>query len=67
MDAMPDVMRFFHPVLPARDLHKGPVLVQIAGRRYALWRDAAGNPAAVADACPHRNAPLSAGRVRPGG
>jgi phenylpropionate dioxygenase-like ring-hydroxylating dioxygenase large terminal subunit len=67
MEQMTDVTRYFHPVLAARKLQRGPVPVQIAGHRYALWRDASGRPAAVADACPHRNAPLSRGRVRPDG
>lgn len=39
MDKMPDATRFFHPVLVARKLKKGPVRLEIAGRRYALWRE----------------------------
>ena len=62
-----DPIRYFHPVLPARALGKSPQAVTIAGRRYALWRDGSGRPAAVADACPHRNASLSRGRVRADG
>ena len=42
-------------------------MVSIACRRIVLWRDASGTPCAVPDACPHRNAPLSLGRVRPDG
>ncbi len=61
------VMRFFHPVAPSRSLKKGPVRVQIAGQKFALWRDGSDRAAAVADACPHRKAPLSQGRVRPDG
>jgi phenylpropionate dioxygenase-like ring-hydroxylating dioxygenase large terminal subunit len=64
---LPDVTRYFHPILAARDLAQKPKRVVIAGRRYALWRDAAGRAAAVDDACPHRLAPLSLGRVRPDG
>lgn len=67
MSSLPDVTRFFHPVLEARQLGGGPVGVSIAGRRFALWRDGSGRPAAVADECPHRRAPLSRGRVRPDG
>ena len=63
----PSLTRFFHPVLPARKLGKGPKLVVLGGERFALWRDASGKACAVADACPHRNAPLSLGRVRPDG
>ncbi|MDC0707540.1 Rieske 2Fe-2S domain-containing protein [Stigmatella sp. ncwal1] len=63
MDAMPDVTRFFHPVLPAHALKKKPLRTELAGRAYALFRDGTGKAAALADACPHRFAPLSAGRV----
>ncbi|XXF77311.1 aromatic ring-hydroxylating dioxygenase subunit alpha [Myxococcaceae bacterium GXIMD 01537] len=68
MEPTPDVIdRFFHPVLAARDLKKTPVRVEVAGRAYVLFRDGAGKPAALADACPHRFAPLSKGKVRPDG
>ena len=67
MAPLPDVTRFFHPILPSKKLDRGPVLVQLAGRRYALFRDGSGKPALLADACPHRFAPLSLGRVRPDG
>jgi phenylpropionate dioxygenase-like ring-hydroxylating dioxygenase large terminal subunit len=63
----PSLTRFFHPVLPSRQLGKGPKLVVLNGERFALWRDANGKPCAVADACPHRNAPLSLGRVKSDG
>jgi phenylpropionate dioxygenase-like ring-hydroxylating dioxygenase large terminal subunit len=65
--SLPDISRFFHPVLPAKNLKRRPVRVDIAGRRYALFRDADGRAAAVDDMCPHRAAPLSIGRVRPDG
>lgn len=64
---MPDVIRFFHPVLEARALNPGPVQIELAERKYALFRDASGRPAALRDACPHRLAPLSMGKVRPDG
>jgi phenylpropionate dioxygenase-like ring-hydroxylating dioxygenase large terminal subunit len=67
MEPTPDVVRHFHPVLPSRALGKQPVRVELAGRAYALFRDAAGRPAALLDACPHRFAPLSKGQVRPDG
>src|SRR5438105_12487392 len=65
---MPSLTRFFHPVLPSSALRGDrPAGVRIGGRGFALFRDAAGAPAAVADLCPHRNASLSgAGRVRDG-
>lgn len=67
MTPLPDLTRFFHPILPAKKLGRGPVKIQLAGRAYALFRDAQGKPALLADACPHRLAPLSLGRVRPDG
>ncbi|MFL5351389.1 Rieske 2Fe-2S domain-containing protein [Archangium sp.] len=63
MEPLPDVTRFFHPVLSARELKDKPVRVELAGRAYVLFRDAERRPAALADACPHRFAPLSSGRV----
>jgi phenylpropionate dioxygenase-like ring-hydroxylating dioxygenase large terminal subunit len=45
---------------------KRPLSVQILGIPLALWRTATGSPAAVLDRCPHRNVPLSLGRVAQG-
>lgn len=67
MDSMPDVTRFFHPVLAAKSLRRQPVRVEIAGHAYVLFRDEKGVPAALLDRCPHRFAPLSKGRVRADG
>ena len=43
-----------------------PLARVVDGVRLALFRDAAGRPGALVDRCPHRNAPLSLGRVRDG-
>ena len=64
---MGDVLRWFHPLLKASRLQRTPQRVQVNGEAYALFRGEGGKPAAVADACPHRFAPLSSGRVRPDG
>ncbi len=40
--------------------------VTLAGEDWVLFRDAAGRPAALADRCPHRFAPLSEGWVADG-
>jgi phenylpropionate dioxygenase-like ring-hydroxylating dioxygenase large terminal subunit len=64
---MSPLERFFHPVLPARKLGRSPKRVCVAGRPFVLWRDAVGRAAAFVDACPHRKAPLSAGRIRSDG
>jgi hypothetical protein len=40
-----------------------PTALSVVGVPLALWRDGAGAWCAVRDACPHRLAPLSEGRV----
>lgn len=45
---------------------KKPLAAQILGVPLALWRTSSGAPAAVLDRCPHRNVPLSMGRVEQG-
>ena len=45
---------------------KKPLSCQILGVPVALWRTSSGAPAAVLDRCPHRNVPLSMGRVEQG-
>jgi phenylpropionate dioxygenase-like ring-hydroxylating dioxygenase large terminal subunit len=61
------ITRHWHPVLAASELGTKPVSVQIHHARLVLWRGPGGVPAAVYDKCPHREAPLSLGRVRPDG
>lgn len=45
-------------------LGRRPLGVTILGIPMALFRDGAGRPHALLDRCPHRNAPLSIGRVQ---
>lgn len=47
-------------------LRARPLAVTVLGLPLVLFRGADGRPAALEDRCPHRNAPLSAGRVRGG-
>jgi hypothetical protein len=48
---LPAVTRFFHPVLPSRELRRAEVVVTLAARRYALARGATGATArALGDA-----------------
>ena len=47
----------------ARELGQKPLARTLQGVPLVLFRDAAGKPAALADRCPHRNVPLSLGRV----
>jgi phenylpropionate dioxygenase-like ring-hydroxylating dioxygenase large terminal subunit len=64
---LPPLTEHFHPVLAARKLREKPVRVDLAGRAYVLFRDRSGRASALVDACPHRKAPLSRGRVREDG
>lgn len=52
----------WHPVLRATDLGDDPVAVRLLGEDWVLVR-LDGTVAAFVDRCPHRLAPLSAGRV----
>jgi phenylpropionate dioxygenase-like ring-hydroxylating dioxygenase large terminal subunit len=47
-------------------LRDRPRAVTVLGIPLVLFRGAGGKPAALEDRCPHRNAPLSEGRVRGG-
>jgi len=56
----------WYVVADALDVAAEPVQATVLGRHYVVWRDDAGTLAAAADRCPHREAPLSAGRVEHG-
>ena len=58
--------RFWYPVLPIDELHKGPQTFKLLGQDLVLWLDEAGCPAAVCDRCCHRSAKLSQGTVNQG-
>ncbi|MFO0594954.1 MAG: aromatic ring-hydroxylating dioxygenase subunit alpha [Myxococcaceae bacterium] len=45
------------------ELRTAPKAVTIQGRPLVLFRNTNGQPTALADRCPHRNVPLSMGRV----
>lgn len=60
----PSVLRFPHPVLKSSQLRARQVRqISILEQPYALFRDKAGKVVAVRDACPHRGAPLTRGKV----
>jgi phenylpropionate dioxygenase-like ring-hydroxylating dioxygenase large terminal subunit len=46
-----------------RDVGDAPYAATILGEGVAIFRDTSGTYAALADSCPHRNVPLSMGRV----
>lgn len=47
----------------SKELGAGPVRTTLEGKPVALFRDGSGKPGALVDRCPHRNVPLSAGKV----
>lgn len=58
----PALRRCWHPVALARDVGDTPVAVRLLGEDWVLAR-LGGRLAAFPDRCPHRLAPLSAGRI----
>lgn len=53
----------WHVVAESADLAAGPLAVKLLGEHYVLWRSADGNVVAAPDRCPHREAPLSKGKL----
>ena len=62
----PALRRAWHPVARVEELTDAPLAVELLGERWVLARLGDGIRAFV-DECPHRRAPLSAGRVRDDG
>lgn len=58
----PALAPFWHPVALSAAVDTTPVAVELLGGRWALAR-LDGNVVALPDRCPHRLAPLSAGRI----
>lgn len=56
----------WYPGLWAADLESEPVEVHLLDQVIVLFRDENGDPKALYDACPHRFAPLSRGKVQGG-
>jgi len=53
----------WYVVADAKALAKKPLAVTLLGTPLVLFRTHSGRPGALLDRCPHRNVPLSAGRV----
>jgi phenylpropionate dioxygenase-like ring-hydroxylating dioxygenase large terminal subunit len=51
------------PVALEQDLGSQPLPIQLLGEELVLWRQADGQPVAMADRCPHRGAKLSLGAL----
>jgi phenylpropionate dioxygenase-like ring-hydroxylating dioxygenase large terminal subunit len=56
----------WYAVCESRRLGAKPLAVTLFARTAVLFRDSKGAPAGLVDRCPHRNVPLSLGRVRGG-
>lgn len=53
----------WYAVSLSKDLGKKPVSTTLLGTPLVLFRTARGTPGALIDRCPHRNVPLSVGKV----
>jgi len=58
--------RYWFPVCRSAELRRRPLGRSLLGQPLVLFRAAGGGVGALADRCPHRNAPLSAGFVQDG-
>ena len=58
--------RYWYVACLSTELRRRPLSRAVLDTPMALFRDGAGVPHALVDRCPHRNAPLSIGRVRDG-
>lgn len=65
-DVSDGLLAQWYVVADAADLGSDPLPVVLLGRSFVLWRDADGGVAGAVDRCPHREAPLSNGRVDQG-
>lgn len=59
--------RYWYVACRSRELRRAPLPSVVIGTPLVLYRDAAGRPGALLDRCPHRNVPLSLGRIADGG
>ena len=59
--------RAWYVACEARELRSAPIRREVLGTPLVLFRGEGGRAAALLDRCPHRNAPLSLGRVVKGG
>jgi phenylpropionate dioxygenase-like ring-hydroxylating dioxygenase large terminal subunit len=57
----------WYPACTSAELgRRKPLAIELLGSPLVVFRDGAGHPGVLVDRCPHRNAPLSVGRVRDG-
>ncbi len=61
--ASPALRNYWYVVANARSVMPGPVSARLLGEQIVVFRGEGGVLTAAIDRCPHREAPLSAGRV----
>jgi phenylpropionate dioxygenase-like ring-hydroxylating dioxygenase large terminal subunit len=59
--------RYWYVACRSSELQTRPIARTLLGTPVVLFRDGSGHAAALVDRCPHRNVPLSLGRVVEGG
>ena len=62
----PALRDHWYAVATERELDGGPLGRTLLNQRVVIYRDSVGGVIAAPDRCPHREAPLSAGKVREG-
>jgi len=62
----PALRRYWHVVARSSAVAADPVAVRLLGEDLVVWRAAGGGIGALRDRCPHRESPLSAGKVKAG-
>jgi phenylpropionate dioxygenase-like ring-hydroxylating dioxygenase large terminal subunit len=62
----PALKHAWYAVARSPDLARQILAVRLLGRSYVVWRDGTGAVVAAPDRCPHREAPLSLGRLDDG-
>lgn len=59
----PVLRRYWYPVVRAFDLTESPLAATLLTEPIVVWRGDGGRVSAALDRCPHRESPLSIGRV----
>jgi phenylpropionate dioxygenase-like ring-hydroxylating dioxygenase large terminal subunit len=59
----PVLRGFWYPVARSDEVTDAPVAVELLRERLVVWRDGDGALGAAHDRCPHRESPLSFGRI----
>ncbi len=59
--------QWWYPACASHELGRNPHPITLMDQPLVLFRDAHGTPHALIDRCPHRNVPLSLGRVQADG